>query len=316
MPARIPPVFMIRTSPGIGCAALWLTLMVAGCRSEPVDKWGENVFVDDLGRQISLESKPERIISLAPNITELLCTAGACNQIAGVSEADDYPPEILDLPRFSAYPLNVEAVVALQPDLVVAIANVNPVRSIQALEHVGIPVFVLDFVTLSDIWNALSRLGRITGNDNMAKKARSTILSRLDEIHAGTESAGDKPTVFVVLGTDRLYSFGADSYMKEVISLAGGISISGDLPGPSTVLTEEAVIDANPDVIVGAFIDNDMDTLLDNYPSWHVLSAVENNRLCSINPDYLLRPGPRLVNGIEAMATCLSGAPPPPDAGL
>jgi iron complex transport system substrate-binding protein len=113
--------------------------------------------------------------------------------------------------------------------------------------------------------------------------------------------------VLLLLGTETLYAFGASSYINDVIAHSGGRSATAVFEGASVVLTEEFVIRENPDIIVGAFADHGtMEGLTTKYPAWKVVKAVRNGHLCTANPDHLLRPGPRLVSGINTLARCIS----------
>ncbi len=293
------------TSPTVLLTALFALWSCGSSSDRHSDPFIE--VVDDTGAVVVLQEKPWRIVSLAPNITELLFAAGAGAQVAGVSTADDYPEAVGDLPRFSAVPLNVEALATLNPDLVVAAETFNPQQHLEALGRLNIPLFVLSFDTLEDIWNAIDRLGAITGNAASAKATKQSILSRLEPFEERSKMKRQVPTVLLLLGTERLYAFGGDSYITDVIRLSGGQSATAGYEGPSAVLTEEFVLRCDPDVIVGAFMGTaSMDLLLRNHPSWSVLSAVRNDRLCTVNPDFLLRPGPRLVEGIKAISACLA----------
>jgi iron complex transport system substrate-binding protein len=292
----------------LGIYMALLTLITSfGCQKPAVSGDDSKVFTDDLGRTVQITSIPRRIVSLAPNITELLFAAGAGEQIVGVSTADDYPAEVNDLPHFSAYPLNLESLAALQPDLVVAAENVNSLQNLDALDRLGIPVFVLSFDHLTDVWDALARLGTLTGNEEAGSIAQKGLVSRLSALRTTDHSQRDRPSVLVLLGTQTLYAFGGNSYMSEAIEFAGGKSATASYPGPSVILTEEFILESDPEYIVGAFAEAaTMNELLDNHPSWTVLSAVRNHRLCTVDPDLLLRPSPRLVDGIESIAACLN----------
>lgn len=276
------------------------------CQERPNASAGVYRFVDDLGREISLSQPVHRVVTLAPNLTEMVFAAGAGDRLVGVSTADDYPAAISGLPRFSAFPLNVEAVAALEPDLVLATDQVNSSAYEEAFRAAGIPVAYLSFPGLEDVWVGVERVGSLLGTAERAKGVADSLRAVVGSVRIGSRE-GDSAYVLVLVGDEVLYAFGSESYLNDVVTAAGAQSLTSRLPGAAATLSEEWVLQANPDVIVGTFgPDYEPSRLVALHPAWESLPAVRPGNLCLVDPDWLLRPGPRLALGAQAIARCVA----------
>lgn len=292
----------------IRLALLLLPLLVLGCASDSGAPHAEGAFVDDLGRTVVLPAAIDRVVPLAPSLTEVVYAAGAGARLVGVTTADDFPPATDTLPRFSALPLNYEAIAALRPDLVLATDQVNSPRDAALLAELGIPTVFLRFDALDDVRRSILTVGELLGTDAAAARTADTLWSRLDP--APLPPPTERPRVLVLVGDETLYSFGAGSYVHEMVRRAGGVSVTAALDEEAPVLSDEFVLQAQPDVIVGAFgPDYDPQRLLDLHPTWSLVPAVADGRVYGLDPDLVLRPGPRLVDGTRQMARWLSASP-------
>jgi len=285
-------------------------LAVAGCAERSASS-GPNapdasaVFVDDLGREVTIETPVERVLTLAPSLTETLVAAGGRPLLVGASQADDFPPGVDSLPRYGTYPLDLEAVVALQPDLVLATDQVNNPDDARPLADAGIPTYFLSFDALDDVPRALRTVGTLVGTEAQAEAAAETFEARLRNLAARTDTL-DRPRTLLLIGDETLFAFGDASYTQTLIEMAGGESVTADFDGEAVTLSEEFVLEAAPEVIIGAFgEDYDPERLLDLHPAWSPVPAVATGRIHSIDPDLILRPGPRLADGAETLACLL-----------
>lgn len=259
-------------------------------------------ITDDAGRQQTIEQKPVGIVPLAPNLTELLYVIGAGPQVAGVSVSDDYPPQIASLPKYSSYPMDFEALVALAPDFLVATDAINNPKDADQFTSIGLPVLYFSFKAWQDIPRVMRVLGKITGNRVSANKAADSLETEAGLLAAQVASVPPVRTLFLI-GADQLYAFGAGSYIHEAIQMAGGESITATLDTVSPILSEEFVLTSKPDVIIGTF--DGVEKLLTHHPAFRNVPAILNNRVCNIEASLVLRPGPRLLAGIQEMARCL-----------
>ena len=258
---------------------------------------------DDLGRQVLITRYVQRIVPIAPSITEVLFAAGAGKQVVAVSHADDYPESIKALPRFNSHPMDYEALVRMTPDIIIGTDQINNPRDAHLFESLGTPVLYFSFNSWSDIPRVIRYIGSITSNAEQANVTADSLIERVEEIQSQIPQDLSRPRVLILIGSDKLYTFGKDSYVHELIEIAGGFSITESLDSSSPELSEEYVITSNPDLILGTF-GNELD-LLENHPSFQSVRAVQNNQICMVDPSLILRPGPRLIEGMEKIAGCI-----------
>lgn len=250
-----------------------------------------------------------RVVTLAPNLTEIVFAAGAGSKLAGITTADDHPPAVDSLPRVGALPIDFEAVAALQPDLVLATDQVNAPRDAETFEALGLPLYFFSFPTLDSVFAGIRRTGALLGTRRAANRAADSLAAATRRLRARTRGANERPLVLFLIGDDTLYAFGKNSYVHTLIDLAGGRSLTADLDASAPVLSEEYVLEQKPEVIIGAFgADYDPATLRRLHPSWDVVPAVRDGRVHSLPPELVLRPGPRLVEGARRMARLLHPA--------
>ena len=258
---------------------------------------------DDLGRTIWLPPAPQRLVSLAPNVTELIYAAGGQSKLVGVTTADDYPPETLALPRISALPVDFEAILALDPDLVLASEQVNSPNDAATLAAVDIPVFFVSITQIDDLFRVIRRLGSLLGTEQTANMYADSLSNRLQLLRLQTQQFKHQPLTLFLISDLTLYSFGRGSYIHELIEVAGGRSATSNLTTRAPVLTDEFVLARQPEVIVGSFgADFDPDDLLVHHPAWDALDAVATKQVYTVDAGYFLRPGPRLIDGAWQLA--------------
>jgi len=278
-----------------------------GCQS-PDAPAGPDAVTDALGRSVSLDRPVERVVSLAPNLTELAYAAGGGSRLVAVTTADDYPPAVDTLDRVSALPLDFEAVTAQNPDLVLATDQVNPPGDTETFAALDIPVYFFSFASLQDVFDGLRTMGTLLGTPRAARDSARALEARMAALRARTDDlpARERPRVLVLIGDETLYSFGEGSYVHTLVEAAGGRSITASIDNKAPTLSEEYVLTEQPDVIVGAWgPDYDPATLLKHHPTWDVVPALQNDRVYSLPSSLLLRPGPRLVEGAWRLATHL-----------
>jgi iron complex transport system substrate-binding protein len=251
---------------------------------------------DDSNHIVNLTKPAARIISLAPDLTELLFAAGAGNQVVGVASGSDYPPAAKKLPVAASYnSLNAEAILALHPDLIVAWAGGSSDAVMQSLQNFGIPVFFSHQKNISDIPVTLQKLGCLAGTQQIANQAALNFSAR---VHALQQKySGKKPiSVFYMLSEHPLMTVNKDSWITQIISMCGGQNIFANAKGIAPQINLEAVLAANPDVILTSDTNRSWKK---EWNTWPQLFAVKNKFLYSIDPDLLERAGPRLIDGAE-----------------
>ncbi len=280
-------------------------VMLAGCA--PVEPAAPRfTFTDALGRMVTLERPVERVLTLAPSLTETVFAAGAGHKLVGAGTPDNYPPAVDTLPRFGVLPVDFEKIAALAPGVVLATDQVNTTQAVETLETLGIPTLFLPSGGLGDVIDNIRTLGALLGTTAAAEAAADSLEQEIAALRAATKALAEKPLVLFLIGDETLYAFGQGSYIHDIIALAGGRSATAEFETRAPVLSEEFVLTARPDIIVGAFgEDYDAQQLLALHPTWRDLPAVRAGRVYSLDPDLFLRPGPRLVEGARRLAQLL-----------
>jgi iron complex transport system substrate-binding protein len=260
---------------------------------------------------VKLEKIPERIISLVPGNTEILFVLGLSDEVVGVTEYCDYPPEAQDKPKVGGFSTpNIEEVVALSPDLIIATQR-HEVSIIPALEGKGLTVFALDPKTLDEVLEAITLIGEITGKEAEASQLVTDMSNRIKAVTDKTDglSEAQRPRVFSITWHDPLKTAGGDTWQDELITKAGGINIAHELTGGYVPISLEAVIDANPEVIIADVgMGSGEDTPLEFSMTELRLRGVDariNNEIYGIDVDLSGRPGPRIVEGLEQFAKAI-----------
>lgn len=294
-----------RVSLLIGWIATAMVALSSGCQPS-AHSTELTTVADDLGRSVTLQRPIERVVTLAPNLTEIVFAAGAGSTLVGVSTADDYPPAVDTLQRFSAIPLDFEAITALEPDLILATNQVNAPHDAETFTTMDLPVYFFSFTALDDVIDAIRTTGELLNTTDAAHATADSLDASIDALRRRTKDVTERPRVLFLIGDDTLYGFGQSSYVHTMIELAGGRSITDTLQTEAPTLSEEFVLTQKPDVIIGAFgADYNPDRLLELHPTWDIVPAIANDRVYSVNPNLVLRPGPRLVEGARRMARML-----------
>jgi iron complex transport system substrate-binding protein len=266
------------------------------------------VVRDALGNEIRLERPARRIISLAPHVTESLYAAGAGDALVGAVDFSDYPAAAKKLPRVGGYTrLDLEAILRLQPDLLIAWESGNPPAQLEKLRAFGIRVFVTQPNTMDDIARQLEDYGRLAGTQALAGRAAADFRSRLARLEA---TYGKRPPVrvFYQIWKGPLFTVGKPQIITHAIRLCGGINIYGELDQMAPVVSLEAVLAADPEAIVATGMADARPEWLDDWKRWPRLAAVRNQNLFHINPDIIQRHTPRLLDGTETLCRHLETA--------
>lgn len=277
---------------------LWLLLPPAGA---------EIRVTDDTGQPIILEKPAQRIISLAPYITELLFAAGAGKAIVGVTAFSDYPEAARSLKQVGGGGgLDLEAIMALQPDLVVAWQSGNPRGQVERLQSLGITVFFSEPRRLQDVPATLRRFGRLAGTESAAAVQVDSFNRRYAELH---EKYAQRPqvSVFFQIWDQPLMTLNGEHLFSDVVRLCGGENVFNALSALAPQIDVEAVLLANPDVIVIAADDSDS-SLLAAWQRWPQLSAVKQGHVYAIPREQLVRHSPRILDGAERLCELLDVA--------
>ncbi|MDR3417779.1 MAG: cobalamin-binding protein [Nevskia sp.] len=249
----------------------------------------------------------QRVVTLAPHLAELVCAAGACDRLVGVSVYSDYPPRVTRLPQVSdAASVNLEAVLALRPDLVLAWDGGTPSETVERLCGLGLRVEMLRVRGLDDVAAALERTGTLLGTEAAAHAAAQSYRQRLQGLRARWHGARPIRAVYQI-ETAPAYTVNRDSPISEAMSLCGGVNVFAGLPTLAAPVSAEAMLAARPEVVIFGGEENAAG--IRTY--WQRLSGAPAARLDNLYPvdaNLLARAAPRVLDGVEQVCTVLDHA--------
>ncbi|MDR0996299.1 MAG: cobalamin-binding protein [Zoogloeaceae bacterium] len=258
-------------------------------------------LIDDSGQPVTLARPASRIVSLAPTATELIYAAGAGDQLVGVVSFSDWPEQAAKLPVIGRFDrLDLEAILALKPDLAIAWADGNRPAELRRLEKLGVPVFVLHTRQIPDVARHLRLIGQLANTKATAGQAADTFLRRIAALPA---PAADMPRqrVFIELWDRPLTTLAGGGIVDQAITRCGGKNVFAALPGQAPAVSTEAVLAADPQILIATGMTGARADWLIAWQRWPTLSAVREQRLHTLDPDLLFRAGPRLAEGLEAL---------------
>jgi len=264
---------------------------------------------DGLGTEIELPAAAQRIVSLAPSNTEILFALGAGSQIIGRDSFSDYPPEALQIKDVGGGfgNLDVETIIALQPDLVLA-SPLTAAEQVQGLRDLGLTVFVLpNPLQFEDLYTNLMTVAMLTGRVEQAEALITQLKQRVQSVDERLGGIEQRPLVFYEIdGTDpnAPWTAGPDTFIDMLITRAGGLNFGHELQGEWVQVSLEEILRRDPDLILlgDAIWGGVTVEAVIARPGWGELSAVKNQRVYPFDDNIVSRPGPRLVEGLEALA--------------
>lgn len=263
---------------------------------------------DDNGRLVTLPAPAQRIVSLAPHVTELLFAAGAGERLVAVGSYSDYPPAARTLPQVGSHSsIDYERLLALQPDLVIAWQSGNGGRVIERLRALGLTVFVSEPRRLADIPDSLERLGQLAGSAAQATAAAQAFRERLEQL-AWRYSQRPRLRVFYQIWNAPLMTVNGEQLISQVVRLCGGENIFAALPTLAPQVNLEAVLAADPDVIVVSDVGEQPPEWLYDWRRWPHLRAVQRGNLFFVPSDLIQRQGPRILDGAQLLCEQLEQA--------
>lgn len=262
-------------------------------------------LTDDAGRNVTLPARVERVITLAPNLTEIVFAIGAGDRVVGNTSYCDYPPEAKNVAKVGdTLQPSLERIVALRPQVVLISTASQLEVFTQQLQHQNIAVFVTDPHDLDGVFRSIEQIGRMMDQDQQAQAVVQKLRERTAAVEKAVKQAPAVRAFYQVSG-EPLYTAGREAFVTDLMRRAGAISVTGDVPGAWPRYSNESALAARPDAIIlptggsmGAANSNVAEALR-NSP------AVQAGRVYKINDDHLARPGPRAVQGLEEMARAL-----------
>jgi iron complex transport system substrate-binding protein len=279
--------------------AMLIGLYLAACGIAPASRQ----LTDEIGRRVTLPDNPQRVVCLAPSLTETVYALGLGTTVVGVTDFTVYPPEARTKPSVGGLTdASIERILSLHPDLVLAMVHLNEEETVDELEHVGIPVFVVDPEGLQGIMASIQHVGDALNHSGDAQ----SLLKRLEEQHAAVMARVRglaRPKVLVVVWYDPVITTGSKSFITDVISDAGGRSATADIPQAWPQISLEEVLRRSPDFILvvrgahGGVATED----LKSHAGWDQLAAVRDNYIIYMD-ERLFHPSPEVFEALQQLA--------------
>ncbi|WP_066638482.1 ABC transporter substrate-binding protein [Desulfolucanica intricata] len=261
-------------------------------------------LTDRLGRQVTIEKQPQRIISIAPVNTEILFAVGLGDKVVGVTDHCDYPREATEKKHIGSFSEpNIELILNLQPDLVLASSGVQD-EYVKTLENLGVTVFTVGPKSIDDTLKTIELVGQITGQNEAAHKITADMRRKLQSVTDKVKNA-KKIEVFWEVWNEPLMTVGPNTFVNSLIELAGGVNIAADAAKDYPEYSLEVLIERNPKVyLAGAHPGIDINKIKER-KGYEKISAVKNNRIYLLDSNLVSRPGPRIVDGLEEIAKAI-----------
>jgi iron complex transport system substrate-binding protein len=290
----------------LGFLVVLLSLLVGvtfGCQAE----FTPGTYTDDMGREVTINEVPQRIVSHVPSITEMLFALGVGERVVGVSDYCDYPEEARSKISVGNYfNPSIENIVALEPDLVLTDGHSEDIKQLDELEP-PINYMVIDPRDIDGVFEDLELLGQVTGSEGEAEELIKGMQDSIAQVLALVEGAPRPRVLFVIDATDLTFPWtaGQGSFIDAFITMAGGENIAAQAEGAWVQLSIEEIVNADPEIIIlpakhgTAF--TSPETLME-HPVWQGTTAVKEGGIFVIDDDLVSRSGPRIVQGLEELA--------------
>jgi iron complex transport system substrate-binding protein len=264
-------------------------------------------ITDDEGTSVTIPAPPQRIISLAPSITETLFALGEGARVVGVTTSDDYPPAATSLPQVASYSgVQLEKVVAQRPDLVIAWKGITSVADIARLRSLNMPVVVLYATTVQKVLADIGLVGEVTGEMDAGRVLVTALSERVAAIGSAASVAGPAPRVFYEIdATKQIYGPAPDDFTADMIRLAGGDPITSGTAGVYAISLERLVASDPQVIVLGDATYGTTAAQVAARPGWGGMSAVKSGAIRPIDDTIVTRPGPRIVDGLAALAEAI-----------
>lgn len=261
---------------------------------------------DFLGREVAVPDNPQRIVALVPSLTEIIFALGGGERMVGATRFANHPPEAAELPRVGSYPRpDLERILALDPDLVLATRDGNPPEAVERLAALGVPTYVVNPVNLEQLFDTIRRIGVIIGASDTAEAMIQDFRQRLEVVRDHWRGR-ERPRVFMQIGTDPMVTVGGDTFLNELMETAGGENVmAGHDAYP--MIGVEPVVALRPEVILITTMEEgaDFQAAMREWQSWPEIPAAREGRIHLVDSDLYDRPSPRTILALEELVKLL-----------
>ena len=264
-------------------------------------------FKDEVGREVIVLFPPKKIVSLAPNITEILFSLGLDQEIVGVSTHCNFPEKAKRKIRVGSYiSLDFEKIVSLKPDLIIATGAGNTRDMVERLERLGFPTYVIFPKNVADVIRSIGHLGQLVGREKEGMEIIQEMKKRRERVVELTRGL-PRPRVFLQIGEAPIVTVGKNSFADDLIRLAGGANVAGNEKKMYPRFGMEEILKRSPEVILISSMNpmGNYQKALQEWSRWKTIPAVKNGRIHLIDSDLMDRPSPRIIEGLEEIARIL-----------
>ena len=286
--------------------------LLLGCQSES-KKAGTVAVRDGLGRTLQLPAHPRRVLALAPSMTEMLFAVADTAAIVARCPQDNFPVAVYRKPVVNNYPLDLEKLVLLKPNVVFTVEGITSADDAQRLQQLGIPVYFQRYRRVEDVFRGIDEVGRLLGRAAQARHLTDSLRRAVRALETAARPASPAPRVLAITWQDPIYCYGHNTLFTDEIRLAGGQNaITETFPQPYPALTREYVLQLNPDVLLGGSFGKLDSTFFRNYPELRRINAYKNRRVYAITGNLMERPGPRVLESVRELKFLLKQGEPQP----
>ncbi|MBJ6116909.1 ABC transporter substrate-binding protein [Pontibacter sp. BT310] len=279
-------------------------LTIVGCqqKQEQVGQEQGITITDDLGRKLHLPKQPERVFGFTSAMAEMLfAIVDTANIIARTPDCD-YPAAVYTKPVVSNYPVDLEQVLALKPDLIFTSEGMTPLEDAARLQELGIPVYYQKYRTVEDVLKGIEDIGRIMGREQVANHLADSLRKEVQQLEANYRNRPNPLQVLTITWTDPIYVYGKNTLLTDKLRILGAenaVKETFDQPYPA--LTREYILKLNPDVLMGGTKEKLEQTFFSQYPELRKIKAYKDGRIYAPTGNLIERPGPRIVESIKEL---------------
>lgn len=263
-------------------------------------------ITDDLGHEVFIEERPQRIVSMTPSTTEILFALDLEEAMVGVTEYCNYPEAAITTEKIGGVDAGLEPVLAQEPDLVVC-TTMNTKETVERLKELGIPVIVIDSSSYDDIYPSISLLGEATGQAELAQEIVKSMKKEKEALQEKLALVKEPPLVFYEVWDDPFMSVNKDTFIGELILLAGGKNLTHDAASTYPIVSIETIIDKNPQVYILPTGHGNIKRMRDieTRPGFEYIDAIIKDQVYFVDQDIISRPGPRVIEALEIFARAM-----------
>ncbi|RIJ33551.1 ABC transporter substrate-binding protein [Pontibacter oryzae] len=273
-----------------------LCLLLLSCSPQEKQKEQQLVLHDDLGRELKLPKRPERVFALASSMTEMLFAVLDTSSIVARTPNCDYPAAVLQKPEVNNYPVDYEQVLALKPDLIFTVEGITPLEVAERLQELGVPVYYQKYETVESIFAGLEDIGRIMGREQQAKQLTDSLRQEVAQLKKRHQQSKNQQQVLAITWVDPIYVYGQNTILTDKLRILGAENAVKELfEQPYPALTREYILKLNPDVLLGGTKEELEEKFFNQYPELRKIKAYQNNQLYKPTDDLMSRPSPRVV---------------------